>query len=334
MKKVALFGGSFDPVHLKHYMIVEELLENFDEVWIIVAKSSPFKNKHFTSFSNRFKMCKIAFSNLNVKVLDIEEKYGFKYTYDTVKFLKEKYDASFYFAIGSDNEKDLDRWYKYEELKKLIEFVVFKRTTISSTISRITKDTGIDLVNQYIKSNNLYQNEFESDFLKLREVVSENRYNHTIYVYTLILELATIHNLDIKKCALSAIYHDFYKELANKEYIEKYKISYPKYKNFNNKVMHAIIAGEMLDLDEEVLDAIKYHTLGKENAGVILKALYIADYCERSRKCFDEVKYILDIAYINLDEAYIEAFTRQRDAAIKKYGRNEDVEKFIRGETI
>ncbi len=334
MKTVALFGGSFDPIHLKHYSIVNDLLNDFDEVWVIVAKSSPFKNNHYASFSDRFKMCELAFDDSRVKVLDIEEKYDFKYTYDTVKFLKSQYDYKFYFAIGSDNEKNLCKWYKYDELKLFVDFVVFNRTLVSSTVARVTKDTEIDVVNDYIKTRGLYKSEFDNDFLKLKNVVSKKRFSHVVHVYKLILELAEVHNLDKEKCALSAIYHDYYKELADEDFITDYKLKHPEYKHFHNKVMHAIIGGELLDLDAEVLDAIKYHTLGKEEAGNVLKALYVADYCEQSRKYFDEVKYILDIAFKDLDEGYNIAFTKQREEAIEKYGRNEDIERFIKNKEI
>lgn len=332
MIKVALFGGSFDPVHSKHVSIVNDLLNDFDEVWVIVAAASPFKNKHYASFDNRYKMCEIAFNNPRVKVLDIEEKHKLKYTYDTVKYLKDKYDYDFYFAIGSDNESDLHKWYKYEELKTLVKFVVFERTPISSTLIRVKKDSEIEVVNDYIKTNKLYVTNYDEDFLKLKNVVNERRFNHVIYVYSLINELAIKHELNIHKCSLAAIYHDYYKDIATKEYIDDFKSMYPKYKNFSNNVMHAIIAGVMLEFDPEVLDAIKYHTLGKNNAGDILKALYIADYCERSRKYFDEVKYILEMAFDDLDKAYNEAFNKRRKLSVEKYGINEDMERFIENE--
>ncbi len=334
MKTVALFGGSFDPVHAKHVSIANDLLNDFDEVWVIVAKSSPFKNKHFASFEDRFNMCNIAFNNERIKVLDVEQKQDLKYTYDTVKYLSELYDYKFSFVIGSDNVASLEKWYKYNELKELVNFVIFDRTTISSTIVRVSKDTQIEDVNNYIKNNNLYINGYENEFSKLKEVVNEKRFNHTIYVYTLINELARLHNLDVSKCCLAAIYHDYYKGLANKQFIEEFKLHYPKYKNFSDSVMHAIIAGELLDLDAEVVEAIKYHTLGKEEAGDVLKALYLADYTEKSRDYFDEVKYILDIAYTDLDKAYKEAFDKRRKYSISKYGVNEDMEKFVKDEEI
>ncbi len=334
MKKVALFGGSFDPVHSKHVSIANDLLADFDEVWVIVAASSPFKSKHFASFEDRYKMCEMAFNNERVKVLDIEDKNSFKYTYDTVKYLKDKFGYDFYFAIGSDNEADLCKWYKYEELKNLVRFVIFKRSEISSTVTRVSKDSGIEVVNNYIATNSLYVNNYEADFLKLKNVVSEKRYKHVIYVYSLINELAIKHGLDIDKCSLAAIYHDYYKDIADSMFIDNYKKQNEKYKNFSNNVMHAIIAGEVLDLDEEVLEAIKYHTLGSVNARKVLKALYVADYCERSRKYFSEVKYILDIAFDDLDKGYNEAFKKRRELNIEKYGINEDMERFIHDEEI
>ncbi|MFV0498517.1 MAG: bis(5'-nucleosyl)-tetraphosphatase (symmetrical) YqeK [Bacilli bacterium] len=331
MKNVVLYGGSFDPVHSKHVEIVEDLLLSYDEVWVIVAAASPFKLKHCASFENRIEMCKLVFTSDRVKILDVEQKYNLKYTYDVVYFLKQKYNYKFYFAIGGDNVRELYKWYEIEKLKKLVKFVIYKRTLISSTLVRIKKSSGVDEIDNYIKNNNLYINNYEDDFKKVSEVLSEHRFNHTIYVYTLIKELAIIHNLDVNKCILAAIYHDYYKEFDMKFY-ESFLEKFPKYKSFPKNILHGIMAGELLDLNNEVLNAIKYHTCGHNNPSKVLKALYLSDYLEKSREIHCEVKYILEEAYKDLDKAYGIAFRRRKLYEKERYGINKVIEAFINEE--
>lgn len=309
---ICLFGGSFDPPHVKHVEIANDLLDKYDEVWVIVARSSPFKTNHFASFKERFEMCTLAFDNEKIRVLDIEEQLGFKYTYDTVKYLSDKYNYNFSFAIGSDNALYLEKWYKYEQLKKLVNFEVFERTNIYSTVVRVNKQSQIPLIDQYIDEHKLYSSVFQKDYDNLAKVVTKSRFDHSVFVASLCKKLATIHNLDVKKCELAGIYHDYYKDAADyknfkgESLIDMFKKQYPKYSNFPNPIMHGIIASYKLDLDADILEAIKYHSVGKRNANSILKVLYISDYCEPTRPFASEVAYLLELAYQDLDKAYIE----------------------------
>ncbi len=306
--KICLFGGSFDPVHLAHQKIAKLLLADYDEVWVIVSAASPFKNQHQENFNSRYEMCKIAFAFDRVKVLDVENKYKLKYTVDVVEKLTQMNpNYKFDFAIGTDNVKNLDKWKDIDKLKKLVEFKTFSRNgeeadysfdePYSSTVVRITKETGISEVDNYIKENSLYKNLYQSHFDKVKEVMSEKRFFHTINVYETILELAKTHNIDVKKCALAAIYHDYLKE--QKQVVEKF-MENSEYKNFPYPVMHGIafpyVCGHLVDNDEEILFAIKYHTTGHDLQNDIGKLLYIADYLEPSRDFYDELKYLLDEA--------------------------------------
>lgn len=301
--KVCLFGGSFDPPHKKHVEIAEELLQRFDSVWVIVAASSPFKNSHFTSFETRLEMTKLAFNNPRIKVLDIEQKMQLKYTYDTVRYLKDLYDYEFFFAIGSDNLDNLPKWYKYEELKDMVEFVVFERTSVSSTMSRITKNSGIDVIDAYIKEYGLYENKFQDDIERVRNNVSNKRFIHTVGVYNTITKIAQAQNLDVDKCQLAAIYHDYCKEYSEDE-LDIFIAHYQAYKDVPRSVLHGIIASHMLELDREVLRAIRYHTVYDKNPSRLTKALYIADYCEPNRNNLEKCIEILQMSYRDLDQAF------------------------------
>jgi len=130
MKTVALFGGSFDPPHIGHIEIVRKLkkLPFIQKVIIMPTYLNPFKERFYAPASIRLHWLKTIFANDNkVEVSDFEVSKNKKTpTYETVKHLLQQYDK-IYVVIGADNITSLDRWYKYNQLEKMVEFIVFER---------------------------------------------------------------------------------------------------------------------------------------------------------------------------------------------------------------
>jgi nicotinate-nucleotide adenylyltransferase len=128
--KIGLFGGSFNPIQNRHISIIKQLLNKkiIDRVRIITCKKHAF-NKSLLSEKHRIKMIKLAIKGIkNVKICDIELKSKTKnYTLKTIKKLKSKYGHEFFLIIGSDILHEIEKWYKYKELLKEIEFIVIKR---------------------------------------------------------------------------------------------------------------------------------------------------------------------------------------------------------------
>lgn len=129
---IAIFGGSFDPIHLAHVAIVNNALEKLkiDKFFVVPTYLNPFKNSFKIEPKTRYELLKKVFKNFsNVQICDYEiNKNRPTYSIETVKYLKEKYKASkIYFIIGADNIESLDKWNSIEELKALVEFVVATR---------------------------------------------------------------------------------------------------------------------------------------------------------------------------------------------------------------
>ena len=129
--KIALFGGSFNPVHNDHIKVINSVLEKklVDEVWIIPCKDHPFE-KELAPFKNRFEMLTLATEKIPyVKISDIENKtHGKSYSYSTVMELKKQNPKDeFYFIIGTDILESIDKWFNYKELFKEVEFFIFSR---------------------------------------------------------------------------------------------------------------------------------------------------------------------------------------------------------------
>ena len=130
MKTVALFGGSFDPPHTGHEVIVEALvaLKYIDEIIVMPTFLNPFKSQSYASSDVRFKWLKTIFSSIEkVKVDDYEVKLRKKVpTITTVKHLLQSCQKVFV-VIGADNLQTIHKWHKYDELKELVTFIVATR---------------------------------------------------------------------------------------------------------------------------------------------------------------------------------------------------------------
>jgi nicotinate-nucleotide adenylyltransferase len=132
LKKIAILGGTFNPPHLGHLIIASEVQAqfNFDEIWFMPNQEPPHKESTIgVNSAQRLEMVRRAVAdNPLFKIQTIElERTGKSYTFDTMKLLTEKYDDDFYFIIGADMIEYLPKWYKIEELVKLVTFVGVNR---------------------------------------------------------------------------------------------------------------------------------------------------------------------------------------------------------------
>jgi nicotinate-nucleotide adenylyltransferase len=132
-KRVGILGGTFNPPHLGHLIIANEVLHKLklDEIRFMPAGVPPHKQvRGGASASQRKEMVHKAIeghSGFLVETLELE-KDGPSYTYETVKLLAEREpEAEFHFIIGGDMIEYLPKWHKIEELSRLIQFVGVKR---------------------------------------------------------------------------------------------------------------------------------------------------------------------------------------------------------------
>lgn len=132
MKKIAIYGGSFDPPHEGHKLLALNLAKSCgaDKVIIMPTAMSPFKSTSGATAAQRYEMCKLAFKEPLFEVSDIEINRGGKsYTVDTVNSVKELYPHSeLYLFMGDDMFLSFNKWYKYEEIAKKCVIVAACRT--------------------------------------------------------------------------------------------------------------------------------------------------------------------------------------------------------------
>lgn len=150
MKRVGIFGGSFDPIHNCHIRLIKEILKKnlVDEVWIIPCKSQAF-NKELAPAKDRIKMLKLAIKGIKKVKIDLIEINSKKrnYTILTINKLKKRESHKFLLIVGSDISKEITKWYKHEEIFEKVAFIVFKRKG-----SPITNPRGMKIYAKVLRS--------------------------------------------------------------------------------------------------------------------------------------------------------------------------------------
>ncbi len=136
--RIALFGGTFDPVHLGHLAVARAAADKFGlgRVYFVPADLPPHKQKRpLTNFQHRFAMLALATADDPRFVPSLLDAHTGQpnYSIDTVRRLKGtlKKSDKLYFLIGMDAFKDISTWYKPVELLSEVEFIVVSRPGFS-----------------------------------------------------------------------------------------------------------------------------------------------------------------------------------------------------------
>jgi len=133
MARIALFGGSFDPVHLGHLLVAQAAREELDlaRLFFIPAAQSPFKPESApTPASERLRLLRLALEGKTWCEIDEQEieRSGVSYTIDTLRDYAVRFpQAQLFYLIGADHLAQLPKWRAAEELARLVEFVVIPR---------------------------------------------------------------------------------------------------------------------------------------------------------------------------------------------------------------
>jgi nicotinate-nucleotide adenylyltransferase len=127
---IAIFGGSFDPPHKGHQLIVEKAVETLkiDKLLVVPAYLNPFKTSSLADASTRLSWCHILFDPIEcVEVDDYEIKEGKStVTSQSVKHFSQRYNVK-YLIIGSDNLSTLTKWHEFEWLNDTVTWVIATR---------------------------------------------------------------------------------------------------------------------------------------------------------------------------------------------------------------
>ena len=136
MKKVGLFFGTFNPIHIGHLVIANHLVEfsDLDEVWFVITPQSPFKTKQsLLEDHHRYQMVYEAvqdYPKLKPSKIEFDLPQP-NYTINTLVNLAEKYgeDHEFALIMGEDNLKNFHKWKNYETILDLYSIYVYPRVS-------------------------------------------------------------------------------------------------------------------------------------------------------------------------------------------------------------
>ena len=303
-----IFGGGFDPIHLGHInmaLVARDTLKG--EVIFVPAKIAVWKEESISE-EHKLNMIKLAISkyeSFSVDTFELEQKEQPR-SYQTVEYFKKKYPKDkLFFLIGQDQANAFDQWKNPDEIAKNTQVVYYKRpkfivnqdnvdkfnmlalegpvVDVASSDVRALKSVAVpEEVLNYIEENQLY---FVS---RVRSYIKETRFNHSLSVAHLAYRLAKRLQLDYQKAYIAGVLHDIAKGIDKDESLALMKQLYPEFLDIGAYAYHQFL-GETLAkrdfevVDEEILNAIKFHTTGRANMCWLEKLIYAADKIEPSR---------------------------------------------------
>ena len=133
MRRIGIFGGSFDPVHLGHLLVAQAAVEelDLDRLFFVPAAQSPFKlDQHHAPAAARLRMLRLALVGQARFEVDEQEiqRGGVSFTIETVRDYAKRFpEAALFYLIGADNVASLPQWREAGELARLLEFVAIPR---------------------------------------------------------------------------------------------------------------------------------------------------------------------------------------------------------------
>jgi len=187
--KIGICGGSFNPPHLKHKDLVNNILnKKIVEKVIILPTNNKYNKPQLIDLKDRLNMLNLTFKDCdNVEIASMEESNNLDFTIDALNYYKNKHKKSeIFFIMGSDNLKELKKWKDWEIIVDKFKLIIILRNddvvddlklilpsadvtfingvgNLSSTSIRksIKKDSPLEEyldinVIGYIKANNLY----------------------------------------------------------------------------------------------------------------------------------------------------------------------------------
>ncbi|MDD3831463.1 MAG: nicotinate (nicotinamide) nucleotide adenylyltransferase [Clostridia bacterium] len=321
--RIGLFGGTFAPPHNTHVEIVDKSIKQLklDKIYVMPCGIPPHKTTN-TSVQDRLAMTELAFAHLPRVVVDDYEinKPTVGYTYQSLEYLKDMYPLdTLYLIIGGDSFDAFESWEKPERIAQLAILAICERqgidvdfnkrageiinkyratvvrvkvnqSMISSTLIRTDYQFGNipnlyvpTRVDAYICYNNLYS-QHRDKVEMVRALLTDDKFTHTYGV--VITGLAVGKGMvDEDKIFLACLLHDCAKYIKKDQYA-KYGFVPPA--GMPNSIIHgplgARVANKLFGItDEEILDAIYYHTMARANMTMLDKIVYIADKIEPNR---------------------------------------------------
>jgi len=294
--RIGFYGGSFAPPHIGHLAAAHFFARQLqlDELLIMPAAQAPLKEAaSLCPIQHRLELCRLTFP---FSISEIElQRIGESFTIDTLLQLRGTYpDAELFMLIGTDQLAQFTRWYRWQEILQLCTVCALQRDTtplqtqlpvqllsgfvpveISSTKLRGMIAMGED-VSAYLTPQALaYIHEHK---LYLEPSLPAARLQHSCNVAETAVQLAKLHGVDVAKARFAGLWHDCGKYMAE------------------HALMHGPAGADYLQQhmgvdDEDVLNAVRYHTVGREGMSLLEQIIVAADLTSADRD-YPDVEHV------------------------------------------
>ena len=152
--RIAVLGGTFDPVHMGHVKMAKDAIEEFnlDKLIVVPNGNPPHKmDSEQADFNHRFNMLEIAFKGMDkVHISDYEASENTpSYSLYSMRHFRSLYGEDTAFIIGADSLFTIHKWYEYEKLLSENTFIVFRRIgngNLSDTVEKYKKCYGAKIL--------------------------------------------------------------------------------------------------------------------------------------------------------------------------------------------
>jgi nicotinate-nucleotide adenylyltransferase len=337
--KLAILGGSFNPVHLGHLFLADAALSclNYDRVVLVPAYRSPFKLQAEgmeNSAGDRLEMLAAAVAgDPRLAIDDCEiRRGGISYTVDTLRDIITRYvpDEKPALIIGDDLASDFPKWHNSGEILEMADIIIGRRVNscecqypfpctfidnevinISSHMVRrkITEKKNWrslvpSAVRAVIEGKKLYGFRGGAEINKgcplplvlrveeaAREALNTERFLHSRNTALLAFDMCRRFGIEAETGYLAGIAHDLGKQIDNKLMLKlaetdgmEISALEKKHPNLLHGRAGAVLLKERFNIhNDDVFEAVAFHTSGRENMGDLAKVIYIADKTEVSR---------------------------------------------------
>ena len=159
MKRIGIFGGSFNPIHNGHIALAQAVLRQcaLDEVWLMVSPQNPLKQNSTDLLDDqlRLQMAEKALEGVEgVKACDYEFRLPKpSYTWNTLQHLSKDYpDCTFSLLIGGDNWAHFTRWRHWKDILRCHQVIVYPRDEYPGTIDVPLLDVSSTEIRQRVRA--------------------------------------------------------------------------------------------------------------------------------------------------------------------------------------
>lgn len=339
--RIALFGGTFDPVHTAHLRMAGMLADDLslDRVLFMPTFVPPHKvQSGMAPADDRLKMCRLAAAcDPRFAVSDMEIKRGgASFTVDTLAALCKQYpDVEWYLLVGADMFMTFGTWYRFADILKMATVCTVPRNDVTADMlrryavtlteaggrchiletpvgeissteirARIAAGEGLcdllpETVETYIREKGLYAEravsslkEMEPRFVEIiRKRESDRRFLHSLEVAKSAEYLAVRYGADKDKARVAGLLHDVMKDVSGKEQLQILKdfgILLDVVEKNAPKLWHARAGAAFLQhilniADEDIINAVRYHTTARAGMSLLEKVIFIADFISADR---------------------------------------------------